>query len=113
MSDRDKIFEQCSCSAVWEAFATFPLLIFVFNFIYTAHITLHLQYITHITTLATNHTVLKYFPSLYTSMCTKCYFILITDLNRARLLTYKHHFLGVSTQRGSRVDSAGSSTGRQ
>ena len=93
-----KLLEQCSCSAVWEAFATFPLLIFVFHFIYTAHITLHLQYITHLP--LTTQYLNTYFPSLYTSMCTKCYFTLITYLNRARLLTYKHHLLGVSTQRG-------------
>ena len=55
-----EFLEQCSCSAVREAFATFPLLIFVFHLIYNAHIALHLQYITHITTLATNHTVCIY-----------------------------------------------------
>ena len=82
MSDRDRILEQCS-SAVWEAFATFPLLIFVFHFIYTAHISLHLQYITHIKTLATKHT------------------------SWSIDITHKHHLLGVSNQQGSRVNSAG------
>ena len=68
---------------MWEAFATFALLIFVFHFIYTAHITLHLQNITHIKTLATKH------PS--------------SSID----ITYKHHLPGVSDQRGSPVNSAG------
>ena len=61
---------------MWEAFAMFALLIFVSHFIYTAHITLHLQYITHIKTLATKH------PSWSID------------------ITYKHHLLGVSDSGG-------------